>query len=189
MHRNRRRAGAWLALVGAALAAVVAGWLGAKSSRGDPGVRLGIFDRPATAADALPTAILGSPAAIRFAGATSARLAQTNGTRSVFVVRGRGATVCVVVADSADQGYATDCASRRLLATGAIYLSMPHPDGTLDVVGVADDRVTSVQQAGAVAPTRNNVFVLNGVRGQVISLARSDGVRTVDLGPQSPLPR
>jgi hypothetical protein len=118
-----------------------------------------------------------------FSAATDIRLGKEIGATKVFVAPGKSSgDVCLIVEGAIEDSSAVDCAARSLLVKGAIYLTKPdYETRTADVFVLVTDGVTSVDSA----TVQNNVAVLTGHVGQLITLTNRAGVvSTVDLGPQ-----
>jgi hypothetical protein len=79
----------------------------------------------------------------------------------------------LILQESFDQSTSIDCAARKTLETGPIYVSSLTPDGTASVVGVVDDGTSSIRQDGHSVAIHNNLFVLDGIRGDSVSLTLS----------------
>jgi hypothetical protein len=187
MKRYFGRVAIYCSILGAVAAVSVVVIASSASGQAPPVVKLSILDRPASGNDALPAYVTSIPFAEQFASAEAARLAGTSGMRSIYVVPGKAGTICLLVIEPADEAVMADCAARDLLVNGSIYLSMPHSDGTFDVVGVLADGHTAVQAAdGRRATVANNVFALDGLTDQHIKLATGSKLTDFDLGPQFP---
>jgi hypothetical protein len=187
MKRYLARAATYCSILGAVAAASVVVIASSASGQTSPVVKLSILDRAASASDVLPAYVTSAPFAEQFASPDAARLASTRAMRSIYVVPGKAGTICLVVAEPATETVMADCAARDLLVNGSIYLSMPHNNGTFDVVGVVADGHTAAQAADdrAVA-VANNVFALDGLTDQHIKLATGSKLTDFDLGPQFP---
>jgi hypothetical protein len=127
--------------------------------------------------DAQSRAAQADPASLRYA--------RSSGNTSLFVAHGqRTGDVCLVIEDTAEDSTATVCALRKILATGAIYLTKPDDaSGTFDLYALVGD---GVRWVGDRRPERN-VVVARGLSDTetVIVLRNAAGQEsTVDLGPQ-----
>jgi hypothetical protein len=115
--------------------------------------------------------------------ATQARRVAQAGPGEIYVAPGVDGTLCLLVRDGT--GAMSGCADPSVLNTGAIYLSLPQPDGSLRVIGLVRDGVTSASDGVESANVSTNVFVLQHA-SRSIKLKSAAGTQTLDLGPQEP---
>jgi len=150
---------------------------------------LAILDRPMRADDALSSIVLSSPGLAKQLDTRSqdARLALVAGADRLYVVPGSiDGTICLVDVNEGDASVVSNCAPGATLDKGVIYLSTPHQDGTIDVVGVVGDQFHTIAASDGASSTRvsNNAFAISRLQGQHLVL---DGSVDVDLGPQFPV--
>jgi len=173
----------WLAL-GATLALVTGGasFAAVAFASGATGPQLSVLNRPATAADQLPAAVANSPLASHLASANSARRAFAQAGTSVYLAAGTGNTDCLIITNSQ---YGATCAG---LGTGAIYLTAPQTDGTMDVYEAVPDGYSTASAGGFTATVQNNAVWLHAVplTATTLHLDGPNGSRDIDLGLQSP---
>lgn len=173
----------WLAL-GATLALVTGGasFAAVAFAAGSSGPQLSVLNRPATAADQLPAAVATSRLASHLAGPNSARRAFAQAGTSVYVAAGSGNADCLIVTNSQ---FAADCAD---LSAGAIYLTAPQTDGTMDVYAAVPDGYTTASAGGLTADVQNNAVWLHAVplTASTLHLDGPNGSRDIDLGLQTP---
>jgi hypothetical protein len=164
---------------------------GSYSGSAGPGFasgKLAVLSRPATAQDALPPTALG-PGAANIPDITAARLSTADGAKRIFVAPGRNGTDCLIVIDAAERSAAVDCADANTLISGTIYISLPDSSTqTEDVIGIVSDGVPQVTgPEGQATSVRDNVFTLDGMSGQTVTLTNDRGATSaVDLGTQLP---
>jgi hypothetical protein len=185
----RRLVIALVALASAAVAAVAAGiGLSRPSAPVLSDGSIAALERPGRSADALPARVLELPFARHFANPNAARLVSRDVERSVYVVPGRDATVCLVVVEAEASGIALNCAARSLLRSGSVWQGTRTADGAVDIVGVVGDGVTYATADGKTRlPVRGNVFAMSGVRNRTIILGTESGVEAAfDLGDLAP---
>ena len=173
----------WLTL-GVALALVSGGALFATAALASDtsGTQLSVLARPATAADQLPAAVANSPLASHLTAANSSRLAFRQTDTSVYLAAGSGNTDCLVVTNSQ---FAADCAD---LGAGALYLTEPQTDGTMDVYAAVPDGYTTASAGGVTATVQNNAAWLHAVplNATTLHLDGPNASRDIDLGLQTP---
>lgn len=173
----------WLAL-GATLAAVTAGaaFAAVALASGASGPQLSILNRPATAADQLPAAVANSRLANHLAGPNAARRAFEQAGTSLYVAAGSGSTDCLIITNSE---FGATCAS---LGNGAIYLTAPQTDGTMDVYAAVPDGYSAASAGGLTATVQNNAVWLHAVplTATTLHLDGPAGSRDIDLGLQTP---
>lgn len=173
----------WLAL-GATLTLVAGGtsFAAVALASGASGPQLSVLNRPATAADQLPAAVANSRLASHLASPNSARRAFTQAGTTIYVAAGSGSTDCLIITNSQ---FAASCAN---LGAGAIYLTAPQTDGTMDIYAAVPDGYTTVTAGGLSAQVENNAVSLHAVpvTAATLHLDGPNGSRDIDLGLQTP---
>lgn len=139
--------------------------------------------RPATNADALPARVLELPFARHFADPAKARLALRDGERSVYVVPGRDASLCLVVVEQ-NGAIGLNCAGRSVLRSGAVWQGTGNDDGSTDIVGIVGDGIAYAQgESGGRVAVKDNVFTIDGATGRTIVFTTNEGNEAeFDLG-------
>lgn len=146
---------------------------------------MSVLDRPAKASDRLPPALVNSGLASHLDNPASARLALSTGGTNVFVARGRNGTLCLIMTS---REFAATCTGRDLLRDGAIYLTTPEADGTMDVYAAVPDGFAEATAGSVNGAVSDNAVWLHGVplSATTLYLTGRSGSRVVALGLQTP---
>lgn len=143
--------------------------------------------RPSGPGDGLPTAVSALPALDWLSSASSARRVITDQDYRAWVALGKDGFICLVLQDFIDGTNGLTCAPRQTLESGAIYISSLDAGGKVDLVGIVDDAVRSVEAGNHSVVAKSNAFIMKGVRGQTVTLITAVGSRTTDLGALQPV--
>jgi hypothetical protein len=141
------------------------------------------LDRPASAKDTLPTALLRMPTADWLSSPNAARLVVSDTGYRAWVAPGDNGFICLVIQIFAEGTTGLSCAPRKTLETAPIYISSVNPQGGVDLIGIVDDAVRSVRAGDRSAIAKDNAFLLKHMQGNQATLVTAAQSQTVDLGP------
>jgi hypothetical protein len=105
--------------------------------------------------------------------------------RTMWVARGKGNSVCLVVEDGTGSG--TGCIGRSALTRGPLYVALQQAEtDSITVVGLVDDAVTAIEGPGGKrVVVRRNAFAFNDIPGRSSSirlkLFTARGFRTFEI--------
>lgn len=123
-----------------------------------------------TRSDALPPRVAETPAAAWIESPDASRRVYADGKRVIWLAPGRSDSICHVEQATGSIRVGVGCTARSALRTGTIYATSRQADGTTSIVGVVDDAVSSVDVQGRSIPVHNNVFVVDGVKSDSVTL-------------------
>jgi hypothetical protein len=148
---------------------------------------IALLQRPAVASDQLPPAVakLVDTAEV---DTTTVRLGAKAGTRQIFVAQGTRGLCLIQVDDPTGPAFVTTCAS-TLIAGGVYLASFDRAAGSMHVVDVVPDDVTSASVNGKVVPVSGNVLVTGSIPiGSTVELIGANGSQRIPIATGSPQP-
>lgn len=177
-------------LIGAVVFGTVAVNARTDSTQPPADAKISLLERPATAADALPSEVAKSPVAVRFADPAGARLAYNANGRRIYVVPGQEDTLCrvIITGTGANRVIATGCPPRDLVLTDPPVLTYQEVEGG-DVLAVAIvpdgfDRASTAE--GALAITDNVLSTVVSPEVKEISISGPAGSKTLAIRKSVP---